>query len=68
MDDPGDGAFDGGFEVLGEAAVGLSHAMVRSTTHRLGRSSKPLAVSERLMISRLHAQTCASAISSLGPA
>jgi hypothetical protein len=29
----------------------LSHANVRSTTQRRGRRTKPLAVSERLMIS-----------------
>ncbi len=28
-----------------------SHAKVRSTTHRRGRRTKPVAVSERLMIS-----------------
>lgn len=32
----------------------LIHAKVRSTTHRLGRTSKPLTVSERLMISMVH--------------
>ena len=32
----------------------LSQAIVRSTTHRLGKGSKPLAVSDRLMISSSH--------------
>lgn len=31
-----------------------SHAKVRSATHRRGRTSKPLAVSDRLMISMVH--------------
>jgi hypothetical protein len=30
----------------------LSHAIVRSTTHRRGKSSKPFAASERLMMAR----------------
>src|SRR5436190_22719860 len=29
----------------------LSHAMVRSTIHRLGKTAKPFAISERLTIS-----------------
>lgn len=33
----------------------LSQANVRSTTHRRGRTSKPWARSERLMISNAHA-------------
>jgi hypothetical protein len=32
----------------------LSQAMVRSTTHRQGSRSKPLAASDRLTISRVH--------------
>jgi putative transposase len=31
-----------------------SHAKVRSTTQRLGKTSKPLAWSDRLMISTVH--------------
>src|ERR1700676_3350389 len=30
----------------------LSHAVVRSTIHRLGKTAKPFAISERLTISR----------------
>ena len=51
-EDPGDSIVDGGLEVLGEAATASSQAKVRSTTHRRGKSTKPLAVSERLMISK----------------
>ena len=45
-----------------------SHAKVRSTTHRRGRTSKPLAVSERLMISMLQAPQPFMAALSFGPA
>ena len=36
-----------------------SHAKVRSTTHRRGRTSKPLAVSDRLMISMVQSPSSA---------
>jgi hypothetical protein len=45
-----------------------SQAKVRSTTHRRGRTAKPWAVSERLMISRIHRPLSASAAWSLSPA
>ena len=46
----------------------LSQAKVLSTTHRLGRSSKPWAVSERLMISSFQRPMSSRAPSSFGPA
>lgn len=50
--DPGDGAGNRCLEVLGPSRRHRpSHANVRSTTQRRGNSSKPIAVSERLMIS-----------------
>ena len=45
-----------------------SQAKVRSTTHLRGRTSKPLAVSERLMISIVHRRLRFSAARSLSPA
>ena len=45
----------------------LSHAMVRSTTHRRGRTTKRWA-SERLTISMASRSICAIAVSSFGPA
>ena len=45
-----------------------NHASVRSTTHRLGRSSKPLARSERLTISTVHLPGLRRASLSFGPA
>jgi len=45
-----------------------SQANVRSTTQRRGRISKPLAVSDRLMISTVHFPMLASADRSLLPA
>jgi TRAP-type mannitol/chloroaromatic compound transport system permease large subunit len=46
----------------------LSHARVRSTTQRRGKSSKPLAVSDRLMISMVHLPMWRRASRSLSPA
>ena len=46
----------------------LSHASVRSTTQRRGRTTKPLAVSERLTISIVHLPIRRSACRSLSPA
>ena len=45
-----------------------SHANVRSTTQRRGRISKPLARSERLMISNVHARLPFKAARNLSPA
>lgn len=45
-----------------------SQAKVRSTTHRRGRTSKPLAVSVRLIISFVHSPILSSAPRSFGPA
>ena len=45
----------------------LSQAKVLSTTHRLGRSSKPWAVSERLMISSFQRPMSSRAPSSSVP-
>ena len=45
-----------------------SHAKVRSTTQRLGNTWKPLAWSERLMISTVHFPILRSAWRSLSPA
>lgn len=45
-----------------------NHANVRSTTYLPGNTSKPLAVSERLMISMVHLPMLASASRSLSPA
>jgi hypothetical protein len=45
-----------------------SHANVRSTTHRRGRTSNPFAVSERLMISIVQSPRPLSAAFSLSPA
>jgi len=45
-----------------------SHAKVRSTTQRRGRISKPLALSERLMISIVHLPIFRSRFFSLLPA
>ena len=45
-----------------------SHANVRSTTQRRGKSSKPWAVSERLMISSVQLPWPLSARLSLSPA
>ena len=45
-----------------------SHAKVRSTTHRLGMTSKPLAVSERLTISSDRFPILSRAPRSFGPA
>src|SRR3546814_1440907 len=39
---------------LARRRLRLSHAKVRSTTQRRGSTSKPLAVSDRLMISMVH--------------
>jgi hypothetical protein len=39
---------------LASRRLRLSHARVRSTTHRRGRTSKPLAASDRLMIAMVH--------------
>ena len=39
---------------LARRRLRLSHAKVRSTTQRRGKSLKPLAASERLMISSVH--------------
>ena len=46
----------------------LIQAMFRSTPHRRGKGSKPLAWSERLLISGVHVPIWASAVSSFGPA
>lgn len=46
----------------------LSHAKVRSTTHRLGMTSKSSAVSERLTIWIVHLPISAKASRSFGPA
>ena len=46
----------------------FSHASVRSTTQRRGRTTKPLAVSDRLTISRVHLPIRRSACRSLSPA
>ena len=46
----------------------LSQAKVRSTTHRLGRTSKPWAVSDRLMISSVQVPMSSRAATSFGPA
>ena len=46
----------------------LSQAKVRSTTQRLGRTSKPWAVSERLTISTANpGNTLASSVRNFGP-
>lgn len=45
-----------------------SQAKVRSTTHLRGKTSKPLAVSERLKISRVHSPLPMSAFLSFSPA
>ena len=45
----------------------LSQAKVLSTTHHLGRSSKPWAVSERLMISSVQRPMSSRVPSSFGP-
>ena len=45
-----------------------SHAKVRSTTQRRGNSTKPLAVSERLMISSVQSPCPLCACLSLSPA
>jgi hypothetical protein len=45
-----------------------SHAKVRSTTQRRGRTSKPLALSDRLMISSVKLPILCSAPFSFGPA
>ena len=45
-----------------------SHAKVRSTTQRRGRTSRPLATSERLMISIFQDPPTAEAALSFGPA
>ena len=44
-----------------------SQAKVRSTTHLFGRTSKPLAASERLMISSVQFPIFSRAPLSLGP-
>ena len=44
-----------------------SQANVRSTTHRRGNSSKPLARSDRLMISSVHRPNLRSFCFSFGP-
>ena len=46
----------------------LSHAKVRSTTQRLGMTSKPSAVSVRLTIWIVHFPISAKASRSFGPA
>lgn len=45
-----------------------SHAKVRTTTHRRGRTSKPLALSGRLTISIVNLPIYCSAPRSFGPA
>ncbi len=45
-----------------------SHAKVRSTTHRRGSTSKPLALSERLMMSIVHFPMPTRAERNLSPA
>jgi len=45
-----------------------SQANVRSTTHRRGRTSNPLALSERRMISTVHLPILVSALRSFCPA
>ena len=45
-----------------------NQAKVRSTTHRRGSSTKPLAVSDRLMISSVQLPFPLSAVSSFSPA
>ena len=45
-----------------------SHAKVRSTTHRRASTSKPLALSERLMISIVHFPMPTSADRNFSPA
>lgn len=45
-----------------------SHANVRSTTHRRGRTSMPLAMSDRLMISIVNVPIFSKAPRSFGPA
>jgi len=44
-----------------------SHPKVRSTIHRLGSTSKPLAVSERLTISRCHTPSSRTAAAVAAP-
>ena len=46
----------------------LSQANVRSTTHRRGNTSKPFAISERLMISTVQSPILPSALRNFGPA
>jgi hypothetical protein len=45
-----------------------SHAKVRSTTHLRGKTSKPCAMSERLMISIVHSPMRFKALRNLSPA
>lgn len=45
-----------------------SQANVRSTTHRRGKTSKPLALSDRLMISSVNVPTFCGSPLSFGPA
>ena len=45
-----------------------NQANVRSTTHLLGNRTKPSALSERLMISRVHLPSAFRASRSFGPA
>ena len=44
-----------------------NHAKVRSTTQRRGGTSKPLALSERLMISIVQSPKCLRASRGFGP-
>ena len=53
---------------LARRRLRLSQAKVRSTTQRRGNSTKPLAVSERLMISTVHLPRDLSACESLSSA
>ena len=53
---------------LARRRLRFSQAKVRSTTQRRGKSSKPLAVSDRLMISTVHLPMRRSDCLSLSPA
>lgn len=53
---------------LARRRLRLSQAKVRSTTHRRGSNSKPLAMSDRLTISMVHLLMGRRASLSLSPA
>ena len=54
------------FEVLARRRQRLSHAKVRSTTQRIGRTTKPRAWSERFTISTRSGRTSATAVANCG--